>query len=405
MKASIYIRPTLSDGSRPFLRPVRTGNHRIKPGWALLDGQPTETNGDYYLRYQRDGKRVWELIGPDLPAALTAATDRNKGNAAPVKVKGQDLQAAAETYLEEVKAAKAKRTSLAYRLTVDAFIATCKAATVQKIGREEVLTYTRTLRAAGLSDRTISNRLIYLKTFLLHFGVAWPLKPTDRVKYTEKTVEAYSAEELQRLFTAADQEQTDLFQFFLCTGFREQEVQFATWGDVDFARKLVKVTEKQDLGFTPKDREEASIPVPDSLVALLKERRKRYPGTRLIFGTSGNEANGHFLRTLQRLALRAGLNCGECYSRKGPCCIDHPICHRWGLHRFRKTFATMHHEAGVSVRTIQRWLRHSSLDTTLRYLAGSDDTSVRTRTQVNNTFASVHIPSPAPEVTGMEVAA
>ncbi|MCU1314407.1 MAG: integrase family protein [Acidobacteriaceae bacterium] len=48
----------------------------------------------------------------------------------------------------------------------------------------------------------------------------------------------------------------------------------------------------------------------------------------------------------------------------------------------------MHHEAGVSARTIQRWLRHSSLDTTLRYLAGSDDQSERTRSVVNSTFAA-----------------
>jgi integrase len=49
----------------------------------------------------------------------------------------------------------------------------------------------------------------------------------------------------------------------------------------------------------------------------------------------------------------------------------------------------MHHEAGVPVRTIQRWLRHSSLDTTLRYLAGSDDKSAKTRLKVNNSFAGL----------------
>ena len=48
----------------------------------------------------------------------------------------------------------------------------------------------------------------------------------------------------------------------------------------------------------------------------------------------------------------------------------------------------MHHEEGVSVRTIQRWLLHSSLDTTLRYLAGSDDQSGKTRGIVNSTFVA-----------------
>ena len=48
----------------------------------------------------------------------------------------------------------------------------------------------------------------------------------------------------QRLFAAADQEETDLFQFFLCTGVREQEATYATWGDVDFTRKWFKVAGK-----------------------------------------------------------------------------------------------------------------------------------------------------------------
>jgi integrase/recombinase XerD len=91
-----------------------------------------------------------------------------------------------------------------------------------------------------------------------------------------------------------------------------------------------------------------------------------------------------------RLAYPCGLNCGGCHNRKGQCCANKAMCHHWGLHRFRKTFATMHHEAGVSVRTIQRWLQHSSLDTTLRYLAGSDDRNEKTRTPVNSTFAGFY---------------
>jgi integrase len=100
---------------------------------------------------------------------------------------------------------------------------------------------------------------------------------TDRVKFTEKTVEAYSLEDLKRLFAAANQEEFELFQFLLGTGVREQEAMFTVWKDVDFNGKSFKVSEKLDLGFTPKDKEEGSIPIPDSLVALLKARRERYP--------------------------------------------------------------------------------------------------------------------------------
>jgi integrase len=302
---------------------------------------------------------------------------------------GRDFQQAVSLYLSEVKRGKSKKTYLAYSITLDWFSKICEAQTIEAMSREDVLKYTDMLRDAGLTPRTIANRLSFLKTFFKHFNLSWPMLKTDRVKYTEKTVEAYNLEDLKSLFTTANQEELELFQFLLGTGVREQEAMFAVWKDVDFNGKSFKVSEKLDLGFTPKDKEEGSIPIPDSLVSLLKTRRERYPDTRLIFPLPDGKPNGHMLRTLQRLAHRAGLNCGGCYNRTGRCCKDRPICHHWGLHRFRKTFATMHHEAGVSVRTIQRWLRHSSLDTTLRYLAGSDDKSAKTRLKVNNSFAGL----------------
>lgn len=94
---------------------------------------------------------------------------------------------------------------------------------------------------------------------------------------------------------------------------------------------------------------------------------------------------------LKKLAFKAGLNCGECHNKAGKCCAEGPTCSRFILHRFRKTFATMHHEGGVSARTIQRWLRHASLDTTLKYLAASDDKSARVRALVNSTFAGLQV--------------
>jgi integrase len=110
-----------------------------------------------------------------------------------------------------------------------------------------------------------------------------------------------------------------------------------------------------------------------------------------IFAGPDGKPNGHFLRLLQKLALRAGLNCGECITKQGKSCATQAICREWGLHKFRKTFATMHSEAGVPPSTIQKWLGHSDLATTLRYLATADLRSERTRQQVNSTFASLRI--------------
>lgn len=156
---------------------------------------------------------------------------------------------------------------------------------------------------------------------------------------------------------------------------------------MDVRSKTFTVTEKRDLNFTPKDKEERLIPIPDSLVVALRERRREYPDARLIFTNKQGRPEGHFLRRLKRLAWRAGLNCGHCVNKVGQSCADKPVCAHWELHKFRKTFATMHHESGFSARTLQSWLGHSSLETTIAYLKISDARSERTREMVNQTFA------------------
>jgi integrase/recombinase XerD len=59
---------------------------------------------------------------------------------------------------------------------------------------------------------------------------------------------------------------------------------------------------------------------------------------------------------------------------------------KWELHKFRKTFSTLHHESGVSVRTLQDWLGHADLATTMAYLKGSDAGSAHAQVLVNRTF-------------------
>jgi site-specific recombinase XerD len=72
--------------------------------------------------------------------------------------------------------------------------------------RRDVLAYKDCLKEANLTPRTIANRLAFLKTFFRHFDLKWPQPKTDRVKYTEKTVEAYSVEDLKGLFEAANED-------------------------------------------------------------------------------------------------------------------------------------------------------------------------------------------------------
>ena len=47
------------------------------------------------------------------------------------------------------------------------------------------------------------------------------------------------------------------------------------------------------------------------------------------------------------------------------------------LHKFRATFATWHLWAGVDIRTVQAWLGHEDLASTMRYLKPNKDAQAK----------------------------
>jgi integrase/recombinase XerD len=105
----------------------------------------------------------------------------------------------------------------------------------------------------------------------------------------------------------------------------------------------------------------------------------------------GECGNGHALRIIKRLALRAGVNCGHCVNKKGLSCSEHPVCRHFVLHKMRKTFASTLHHKGLPAQTLQRYLRHSDLDTTLKYIAVQPDDQVRET--INATFSGFGRPA------------
>jgi site-specific recombinase XerD len=55
------------------------------------------------------------------------------------------------------------------------------------------------------------------------------------------------------------------------------------------------------------------------------------------------------------------------------------------LHKFPSTFATRCLWAGVDLRTVQQWLGHSDMESTMRYLKPSRNQAVQEK--VNDIFA------------------
>jgi integrase len=89
----------------------------------------------------------------------------------------------------------------------------------------------------------------------------------------------------------------------------------------------------------------------------------------LVFPTINGEPDKKHEWKLKRIAYKARLNCGRCASRHGNKCADGEFCSNWFLHKFRHTFATRNLQEHVcDIRTLQLWLGHSDLASTMVYL-------------------------------------
>ena len=181
------------------------------------------------------------------------------------------------------------------------------------------------------------------------------MSKNDWPRYTEQEPEIYEEEELDKLFKACDANERLWFEFFLMTGEREQEVIYTYWSDVNFAASTVRVSYKPAEGWSPKAYKEREIPVPVKLLKSLKAfKAKSAQSCSLLFPTGGCKPKHDFLDCLKAIVERAGLDQDNFW-----------------LHKFRSTYATRSLWAGIDLRTVQEWLGHSDLESTMRYLKPS----------------------------------
>jgi integrase len=241
--------------------------------------------------------------------------------------------------------------------------------------------YVEFLRAQGYLNKTISNRMGFVFSLLKANGIEKSSKLIKLPKVQRTRTKAYDSDKLSKLFAAMTPEEYLRYLFFVRTGCREQEVQYATWKDLDLKglRFTVSGDGKSDVAFLPKNHEERQVPLTTELGSLLTDRKKHAVSERWVFTNEDGKPEGHFLRKFKAIAKRAGLNCGQCkvairegrYDNRHEVevtCETRPVCEEHYLHRLRKTAATNWLRSGFDLMKIKNWLGHKSLEVTQIYL-------------------------------------
>jgi Phage integrase, N-terminal SAM-like domain len=135
------------------------------------------------------------------------------------------LDAAMDQYLGEIKQGRKKKTFQAYSVALRYFYECIQQKPIKEIQRPDLIRFAAFLRdQKEQSPRSAYNKFESVMTFLKHFDVKPKIRAADWPQYVEEEPEMYEQEILDKFFAACDEEETLLFEFFLQTGLREQEV-------------------------------------------------------------------------------------------------------------------------------------------------------------------------------------
>jgi len=374
---------------------------RLRRDHVRVQGKDeTHSEGSYFIEWWEGGRRYKEAVGPNGVIAADKARMKQAELSAihsgilpapappPAEPERTTVADALTRYSDYIQYHRSLRTFRTYRPILTSFRSFCSQPYIDQVEREDLLAFAAQCMKQGQKGKSVYNKLVVLSQLLKQHGRPRVLKAADWPSFVETVRPIYEDSELANLFNTCTPAEETRFKFYLMSGFRDAEGRFVTWRDVDFKHWAVRVTAKSHWGFHPKNWEEREVPVPQRLIALLQSFRPANSGPDdPVFPSSSGRPDGAMLEKLKSVAWRGKLNCGHCaVSHKlddGTVrinrCVQGPFCSRWFLHKFRHTYATRHLQDGIDIRTLQQWMGHRDIASTMVYLKGVRNRDIQAR--------------------------
>lgn len=218
LTVTLYIRIKTEDGKKPFCKPVYLAKGRLKPLYAIVNGEPEyRPEGVYYMRFGADsGKQPMVPLGTDPYLALDKVAeqerwlrDRDRGIviSIPDSPKPENsrwtFDSAVQQYFKNLDSqGKDRKTIRAYRVALKEFRQSCSKKFLDEICKQDLLDFMgwlrvqppklrkdgkpRKARRSGDPNRTYFNKVNDVVIFLSAQGINRLLKKCEYPKFAEK---------------------------------------------------------------------------------------------------------------------------------------------------------------------------------------------------------------------------
>jgi hypothetical protein len=225
-RVSLVRKCKTEDGSWKRFPVAMSSNGRVKPDTVMANGaEQVYEVGHYELRSYSGSKLVWTRLtggASDALAALKVAQKRatavamagNAGVNVVLDPKRVALRDAASKFSLAAFDRGAKEASEIYGRALDEFLAGCNKTYADELTHEDILKFHGQMRNRGLSDRTVHNRHMALRSFILTLGFS--LEQVTEIagkrspKFEKTMPEIYEPDELKAFFASLAEEYDQL---------------------------------------------------------------------------------------------------------------------------------------------------------------------------------------------------